>query len=710
MIDSTGVRVNLDDVVAVSGSEEVGIWAGSPTRGLMRLDRGEAALDTLPFPIGDPAKPPSVVSVYAESDSRLWVGTAEGLVEYDAVTLQVTWLRHDPADPESLGAGWVTEVLQTGDGSLWIGTGESGVWRRSPEGRLTGFRHDPEDPGSLSGDYVTALAVDDDGSLWVGTRSHGLNRCRADPFHCERYGVEAADGLRHHYVTAVHRDQFGTWWVGTAGGGLHRVLRSRDGSVEGFEHFGHEQGLSDTTIVSFLDDDDGSLWLGSRRGLSRFSRDRRRVANYLASDGLVSELFNRGAAARDAEFLYFGSVRGVVYVAAGSQFRPAPSAPLAFTGALNLSTGEPLTGVNWSTPRVSIPHGEVLQFSFALLDFESGQHRYAYRLSDGGNWVSLENTRQITFGDLPPGRHELQIRGQGARGQMTEASLSIEVIPPFWMTHWFRVAVVFGVLLTALLAHHVRLASLQRRNLALQQLHEERERALEKLQRSEAELSEAAQGLRRLASRLETAKEEERQHISRELHDELGQTLTAAKISLQMLTGKQADADAAVRLQAAVGMMDSMIGQVRAISLDLRPPLLDEAGLVPALKSELKQVSAQTDIPIELKVSAEFPALDGDLETTLFRVIQEAVSNSLRHSGASRVSVSLTAEYGELRVVIEDDGCGFEVDVVRSRAHKGEHLGLLGLDERVTAAGGTVKLESEPGAGTRLRVRIPMRQ
>jgi signal transduction histidine kinase len=254
--------------------------------------------------------------------------------------------------------------------------------------------------------------------------------------------------------------------------------------------------------------------------------------------------------------------------------------------------------------------------------------------------------------------------------------------------------------------HSLRMAGLQKRNAELQRVHAQREKALIQLQRSEAEVSEAAQGLRRLASRLESAKEEERQHISRELHDELGQTLTAAKISLQMLQNEPGVPGE--KLQSAVGMMDSMIGQVRAISLDLRPPLLDEAGLVPALKSELKKVSEQTGIKIDFSVPDDMPLFPEHIETVAFRVSQEAVSNSLRHSGASHVSVSLSLEDDDLLLTIEDDGCGFDVDEARVRAMRGEHLGLLGLDERVNAVGGRVRLESEPGRGTLLRIRLPV--
>jgi signal transduction histidine kinase/streptogramin lyase len=708
IVDSTGVPAELRDVLALSGDEEKGIWAGSNSRGLMRLEGEARAVGVVSYPTGDPSRPPSVFAIAPVSSERVWVGVADGLLDYRPAAMASTKYEHEPENPASLGAGYVTTIVQDDHGDLWVGTGGSGISRMKGGAAFENYRHDPDNPLSLSGDYVTDMVLDPEGFLWAGTRSKGLNRCRTSPFECRHHPAGAAGGLRHHYITEIYEDREGVFWVGTAGGGLHRALRGPEGRVEGFEHYDTRAGLVDNNVVSILEDDDGSLWIATRNGLSRLSRDRALFRNYLASDGLVSNIFNRGAAARDRHRMYFGTVDGIVWLATGTPFTMPPKATLAFTGAKNLTAGQQLAGLIWDAPALSVPHGSVLQFGFALLDYESERHAYAYRLNAKSSWIEIDDSRQITFGDLPPGRHELQVRGRSARGQWAVASVPIDVIPPFWMTRWFRIVVAFGLLLLGFWAHTARIGALRKRNEELLALQLERERALEKLRCSELELSEAAQGLRRLATRLESAKEEERQHISRELHDELGQTLTAAKISLQ-LARREIGEDAPVqRLESAVAMMDSMIGQVRTISLNLRPPLLDEAGLVPALTHELEQASQHTGIPIELAVSDHFPQLPSELETVVFRVSQEAISNSLRHSGASRIEVTLAATGDELSVAVEDDGCGFDVDEVRTRAMRGEHLGLLGLDERVIAVGGTARLESTPGRGTRLSVRIPL--
>jgi signal transduction histidine kinase len=247
------------------------------------------------------------------------------------------------------------------------------------------------------------------------------------------------------------------------------------------------------------------------------------------------------------------------------------------------------------------------------------------------------------------------------------------------MTNWFRGLALAAAVLLALVLHVVRLRSLRERNAMLRQL----------------------------TVRLESAKEEERGRISRELHDELGQTLTAAKLNLQMLRPMVADAGVAGRLEDSITMMDGMIHQARDIARRLRPPLLDEAGLVPAIDHFLKSLAARSGTRLEFEVAPGVTRAPPGLGTTVFRLVQEAVGNALRHARATVVRVTLRDEDGALRLVVEDDGIGFDPAAVKRSAQRGAHLGLLGMTERVRNAGGTIELESRPGAGSRIIASIP---
>ena len=191
------------------------------------------------------------------------------------------------------------------------------------------------------------------------------------------------------------------------------------------------------------------------------------------------------------------------------------------------------------------------------------------------------------------------------------------------------------------------------------------------------------------------------------MHDEFGQTLTAAKINLQMVRQAMVDPAVVQRLEESVEMVDRMIQQARNIALGLRPPLLDEAGLVPALDHHLKSLAGRSGVRIDFEASPAAASIPDGHNTTVFRIVQEALCNALRHARAAVIRVALVGEPGSIRLLIEDDGVGFDPGAVNQRVKRGEHLGLLGMTERVRNAGGTLTLDSRPGAGSRIKVWIP---
>jgi signal transduction histidine kinase len=219
------------------------------------------------------------------------------------------------------------------------------------------------------------------------------------------------------------------------------------------------------------------------------------------------------------------------------------------------------------------------------------------------------------------------------------------------------------------------------------------------------ELRLAYEQLGHLNRMLETAREEERRFIAHELHDELGQTLTAVKLRLQVAR-REAEASAA---GPALELIDQLIARVRKMSGDLRPPLLDEVGLVPALRAYIENHVALLAVEIDLAVSEPpaAPRLAPDLEIACFRVIQESLTNALRHASPAKIRVGVRRNDDQVEVSVHDDGKGFDTDALPERASEG-HLGVLGMRERVRARGGTFDLISRPNAGTTVEARFPV--
>jgi PAS domain S-box-containing protein len=214
--------------------------------------------------------------------------------------------------------------------------------------------------------------------------------------------------------------------------------------------------------------------------------------------------------------------------------------------------------------------------------------------------------------------------------------------------------------------------------------------------------------LQNLSQQLVEAQETERRHIARELHDEIGQVLTVLKIDLQGIKRSPDALPFAARLEGTVGIVEQALQQVRNLSLDLRPSLLDDLGLVPALRWYVDRLARRAGLAVQFAADRLEKRLPADVETTCFRIVQEALTNVMRHAQAQQVSVELRRRDEDLLVVIRDDGVGFDLRHTLQRTERGASLGLLGMQERVHLVGGQIEIESAPTRGTEVRIRFPM--
>ena len=226
-----------------------------------------------------------------------------------------------------------------------------------------------------------------------------------------------------------------------------------------------------------------------------------------------------------------------------------------------------------------------------------------------------------------------------------------------------------------------------------------------------AELADANQRLRHLSVQIINAQEAERKRISQELHDEMGQALTAIIYNLEMSlqdlppglgqTTKE-------RLVEAYSLTLRTLEQVRLLSLDLRPAMLDDLGLVPALRSYVGRYTRRTGIEVAFEAIGMEEQLGPEMETALYRIVQEALTNVARHAQARSIRLRLECKASTVAVVVEDDGRGFDVEKTRESKPSDSGVGLLGIEERVHAMGGSLCILSQPGQGTVLSVEMPL--
>jgi PAS domain S-box-containing protein len=223
------------------------------------------------------------------------------------------------------------------------------------------------------------------------------------------------------------------------------------------------------------------------------------------------------------------------------------------------------------------------------------------------------------------------------------------------------------------------------------------------------QVQEGRERLELLSRRLLEGQEADRRYIARELHDEIGQALTAIKIGLQSAQRNPAAASGAGNLADCISIVDQALRQVRTLSLDLRPSMLDDLGLESALRWYIDRQTQRAGLDCRFSAHGCTQRASPDLEIACYRIAQEAITNVIRHAGARQIQLDLRCEAGQLELRVYDDGTGFDVAPARANAARGHSLGLLSMEERASLAGGQLTIVSGPDSGTEIKVVFPFK-
>jgi signal transduction histidine kinase len=225
------------------------------------------------------------------------------------------------------------------------------------------------------------------------------------------------------------------------------------------------------------------------------------------------------------------------------------------------------------------------------------------------------------------------------------------------------------------------------------------------------ELTTSRERLQQLARQVVSAQEAERQRLSRTLHDEAGQALTALRISLELIRQDlpRHDGQLQHRMADAASLVDTTMDRIRALAQDLRPPALDAVGLSHTLKGLCQDFAERTLLPVSYE-GQEPPELPAAASIALYRFVQEALTNVAKHAGASQVTVSLECEDALLRLTVQDDGRGFDMEDEQHPGGRSSGMGLLGMKERIESLGGWLDIDAKPDHGARLVANLPLEE
>ena len=664
-----------DVITAVLGDAGGVMWVATNCWGVNAVNLAARSVRTMkPRRQADPGGDPCVFALAEGPRGTIWAGTWGG---------GISRLRGGVEERLGLAGGLrdsvVLALFTDRDGTLWAGTSSGGL------AALTGgrVRRVYTVADGLAHNSVRTIYQAKDGALWIGTMG-GLSRFQNGRF----TNYTAADGLSAEHVRSIYEDADGNLWIGTYGGGLNRLHDGRFTAVT------QRNGLPDDVVSSIVEDAQGRLWMSGNRGIFRVARRellafmegrsaRVHSVLYGEADGLRNAETNGGfqpAVWQDAPGrLWYPTVRGVAMVdpaAARGVERPPQ---VSIEAVVVDGQPQPATG-----PIVVGPGRPNLEFRYTGLSLSAPEHlTFRYRLAGfEDEWVEAGSRRVAYYPRLPPGRYRFLVTAANRDGLWNEAEseLRLRVTAPVWSTWWFRLAA--ALLMVALAVVVAR-----------------RQAAADRLRREAREA---------FSRQLIESQEHERKRIAGELHDGLGQELLVVK-NRALLALRVADLPRPAReqLEQIEGITAQSLDSVRGLARNLTPYHIGHLGLSEALRTMITSVAAGVDVSIHATVEDVDDLLPADREINLYRIVQEALNNVVRHAGASEASVHVRRDGAEVIVTVRDNGRGFRVEHDGTGGLNGG-FGLSGIGERARILGGRLDISSAPGEGTRVEVSAPV--
>lgn len=638
------------------------LLAGTQGRGLHRLGEGRTErVDT-----GGVLRPGVFVNcMLMRRDGEVLAGTNEGLVRFRDGGM-LPWNGHSSFAYDV----WDLCEDRTEDG-VWVGMGGGGLCHLK-DGALRTVSF-----GS-SAVPVKGMAQQADGTLWVGTRGNGLFGREGDVW--RRFGK--AEGLESEVIRVLHVGGDDRLWVGTAGGGL--ALKSG----ERFATVTAREGLPDDTVSQIMEDEEGRLWLGTNRGLAVLSAEEvegirqgkagkvfpRVIDRY---DGLLSEEFTIVPPVKMADGrCAFATTQGVALLRL-EDFRADETTPPVFLEEV-LVDGRP---VAMDGGRLEVPPGSKrVEFRFTGLHFAAPSRlRFRNRLAGlEDEWVAAGRERTAVYRNVEPGHYRFEVSASLGNGLWSPQPAAVEVFfrPRFWQTGWFRAGVVAMALGVVAAGARWRERKLTARR--IQQL--ERQRAVDA----------------------------ERARIARDLHDDVGASLTQVALLSQLagsnLTRRPERAGQHVKeifetAKEVTRSLDEIVWAVNPQNDTLESFALFLGAFVQNY-SHAAGLRCRFDVPEVLPATP----LEASIRHHLYLATKEVIHNVAKHAHATEIRLRLALEPGGFRLVIEDDGRGYDSDAPGLP----EADGLANLQSRLRQIGGACIRRSSPGRGTTVEMTVPV--
>jgi signal transduction histidine kinase len=679
---------------------EGNIWFGTSRYGLLRA-RHQSFVS---YSTREGLTTNNVYPIFEDRSGDVWIGTGEGLFRYhngvftgdrDLNTRTITAIGEDSTGRVAIGSFeevWIRDgdrfnlklhlpffvwaIHPEPDGSLWVGT-ERGLIQVN-NGNTTIYTT----KNGLAADDVKVIIEDGSGGLWIGSYG-GLTHYKDGQF---KEWTER-DGLPSVTIRSLYQDQERVLWIGTYDGGL---IRFKDGH---FSSITVANGLFDNGVFQILADRRDNFWMSSNRGIYRVRRSELNEfaqgqlnsitsVSYGKTDGILNVECNGGRSpagvkTRDGR-LWFPTQDGVAVIdpqAVSINTQPPPVLIESFL----IDRKE----VEFKDEVRIQPDQENFEIQFTAPSFiDSGNVRFKYKLEGlDHDWIDAGTRRQVYFSHVPPGSYTFRVIAANSDGiwNTEGAVVGVYVQPRFYRTWWFLSLVALCVIGLVVAVHRVRVTQ------------------LEKARREQEEFSR----------KLLASQEQERQRIAAELHDSLGQSLLIIKNRIALAQSDITERETVEeQLDELSNSATSAIEECREIAYNLRPYQIGRFGLSKTLYGIFMRLNEVTEISATAEIESIDDVLAAELQTSIYRIVQECVNNIIKHSGATHASLLVTRADDAITLLITDNGRGFTNGPELQPKEAKSGFGLLGIAERVRMLGGTLQINSEHGTG--IRIQIPL--
>lgn len=688
-----------------------------------------------------------VLSIFEDRNKKLWVGTNNGLHKFDPGINGFVHQKIPHNNPRSKG-GFVYSIVQDEQGYIWLGTFGGGLIKCDSNGKiLKQYLHNEKNKSSIIDNRINNLVVQTNGDIIVGTVSGVCVLQNSDNMfrnylvsvkessslldksiekiikdRNEIYwlatdkgliSVDPSDGnittylsdekksesISSNTINTIYEDQKGNLWIGTENG-----LNKFDRKTNTFKVYTTKDGLPNNYINSIIDDEFGNLWIATNRGITKLDFDleeSEQFRNYDTDDGLQGYEFNINSVFKTSSGeIFFGGTNGLSKVNP-SRIVDNPFVPGIAITSFQAAGKQLLSYLKVSkTDKIILTYDEnIFSFEFTAFDYTNpGKNQYAYKLEGfDKDWIQNGSNRFANYTNIDPGEYTFLVKASNNDGVWNQNAAFIKVIiePPFYKT-WY--AYLIYILIGLTLFYFLRKYELNKRKVKNDLLlKEEKEKA--KLIEVQLRAEKAELQTKALESEKELDKQIMRARIASDLHDEIGGNLSSITLLSSIINNDDQVSPALKKQVLNINhAAKSSTESIRDIIWFINPTSDKLSSLYSRIKETTNFMLSGIDYKIKMNEVNNDEKINPELKRNIYLIYKEVLNNIIKHSGAKSVSIDFEKNESKLKIVIEDDGKGFDIASIK------EGNGLRNIKNRSEQISALLEIDSKPGEGTKVIV------